>query len=314
VGVHEHITEFAGLPVVDWEAETCITAPADTMYRLALTWEDSEEGKRWTDGFAAFLDDPAVGETRGLVVGNWRSWARENRDSAGDVVEVLVAAHERLPQLTALFFGDIISEEQEISWIEQTDISPLFHAYSNLEHFCVRGSNGLSLGHPSLPRLKSLTVQCGGLPVRVLNEIYAAQLPELEHLELWLGEDNYGADITLADLTPLLSGDYFPRLRYLGLRDSEIADQIATAIANAPVLERIRILDLSLGTLTDDGAAALLASTAVNRLQKLDLHYHYCSEEMVAQLMAMPIDVDASDRQEADDDDGEPWRYVAVSE
>ncbi len=103
-------------------------------------------------------------------------------------------------------------------------------------------------------------------------------------------------------------------MEYLGLRDSELADEIAIAIVSAPILERIKVLDLSLGTLSDAGAAALLASPAVARLRKLDIHHHYCSPEMVEKLAALPIEVDASDSQEADEDDGEVYRYVAVGE
>ena len=33
---------------------------------------------------------------------------------------------------------------------------------------------------------------------------FAAELPNLEHLELWLGTDSYGGDATVADLADLL--------------------------------------------------------------------------------------------------------------
>jgi hypothetical protein len=142
----------------------------------------------------------------------------------------------------------------------------------------------------------------------------SAELPALEHLELWLGSRQYGANTTVADLGPVLSGAIFPRLRYLGLRDSEIANEIAVALAQSPILERIRILDLSLGILDDAGAAALLASPGVAQLEKLDVHHHYCSVPTVDQLKRLSIKVDASDRQEPDIWNGEEHRYVAVSE
>jgi hypothetical protein len=214
----------------------------------------------------------------------------------------------------SLFLGDIIAEEAEISWIQQTDISPLFDAFPALEYLTVRGGNGLRLGSLRHDRLISLVVQSGGLPVEVVREVCSAQLPNLEHLELWLGSDNYGGNATVEDLGPILSGQLFPKLQSLGLRDSEIADEIATAVASAPVLERIRVLDLSLGTLGDAGAVALLSSPAVAKLEKLDIHHHYCSEDIVARLQALGITVDASEPQQEDAYDGETYRYAAVTE
>jgi hypothetical protein len=150
--------------------------------------------------------------------------------------------------------------------------------------------------------------------VAIVRAVLNADLPNLEHLELWLGTEDYGANTTVADLDPLLGGERFARLHYLGLRDSDIADEIAVAVAGAPILDRIRTLDLSLGTLGDEGAAALLASPAVARLEKLDIHHHYCSDAMVARLNQLGITVDASEQEKADRFGGEAHRYVAVGE
>ncbi|MFN8512832.1 MAG: hypothetical protein U0841_09645 [Chloroflexia bacterium] len=68
-----------------------------------------------------------------------------------------------MPRLTALFFGDIIVEESEISWIEQTDVSPLLAAFPQLEIFGVRGGNGLSFGQLRHDVLQTLIVETGGL-------------------------------------------------------------------------------------------------------------------------------------------------------
>ncbi|MBV9792035.1 MAG: STM4015 family protein [Chloroflexi bacterium] len=309
--IGEHATEFAGLPVIDWEPGTSL--PANTIPRVSLSYEAAEEGERWVDRFAALLSDPAAASISGLVVGSWdESGASE--DLSSSVVEALVNAHQSLPNLRALFLGDIISEESEISWIHQSDISPLFDAYPTLEHLTIRGGNDLQLGRLRHDRLRSLIIQSGGLPASVVREVAAAELPSLEHLELWLGSDDYGGNSTVEDLQPILEGTRFPQLVTLGLRDSEQTDEIASAVANAPILDRIRVLDLSLGTLSDEGAAALLASPAVARLEKLDLHHHYCSAEMVARLEALGITVDVSDAQEEDEYGGERYRYAAVTE
>jgi hypothetical protein len=309
--IDDHLTEFAGKPVADWDPDVAIADPKGTVYRISIDYDESEEGLRWTDKFEQFLADPAAQRVTGLVVGAWGEvW---DNDSV-PVVEALVAARDRLPALRSLFLGDIIGEETEISWIHQSDLSPLFAAYPALEQFGVRGVDGLSLGGLCHERLKTLIVQSGGLPVQIVREVTAAELPALERLELWLGAASYGADTTVEDLAPILAGDRFPKLTHLGLQDSELADEIAAAVARAPVLERLRVLDLSLGTLTDEGAAALLASPALARLEKLDIHHHYCSEAMVAKLEGLGITVDTSDPQEPEEGYGERSLYVAVSE
>jgi hypothetical protein len=233
---------------------------------------------------------------------------------AAEVVRALVAARDRLPSLRALFLGDIIFEECEISWINQTDVSPLLRAYPALEHLRVRGGNGLRFGSLRHEQLKSLIVESGGLGADLIADVAAADLPRLEHLELWLGSTNYGAVDDPAPLAPLLAGTGFPRLRTLALRDSEIADQVAAAVAVAPLLERVRILDLSLGNLSDEGAGALLASPAVRRLEKLDVHHHFLSQDMVAKLQGLGIEVDASDPKDVPENKYREYRFIAVAE
>ncbi|MBV9124451.1 MAG: STM4015 family protein [Planctomycetes bacterium] len=278
--------------------------------RLDLSYEEAREGGRLTDRLAALLQDPAAGQVSALVIGNW-SFEGEN---AAPIVEALVAARDKLTNLKSLFLGDIVMEEQEISWIQQTDMSPLFDAYPELEHLRIRGGTGLSLGTVKHKHLQSLILESGGLPVEVVRAVGSAKLPALEHLELWLGTPEYGGNATVEDLQPILAGKQFPKLHYLGLRDSEMADQVAAAVAQAPVLKKIRVLDLSLGNLSDEGAKALLASPAVAQLEKLDIHHHYVSKELVKQLKALGITVDAGDPEEPDEYDDEVHRYIAVSE
>lgn len=309
--INEHVATFAGLPVVDWEPGTTL-APG-TVPRVSLTYDEAEEGQHWVDKFAALLAEPAAATLTGLVVGPWDE-STASEDTSAAVVEALVNARRQLPRLRALFLGDIISEESEISWIRQSDISPLYKGYPELEFLQIRGGEGLQLGTLQHTALRSLVIQSGGLPGSVVRAVGAAELPQLEHLELWLGSEDYGGDATVADLQPILDGARFPRLRYLGLRDSQGADALAAAVAVAPVVGRIRELDLSLGTLGDAGAQALLNSPAVAQLARLDLHHHFCSEAVVAQLMALTIEVDVSDRQQADEYRGERYRYAAVTE
>jgi hypothetical protein len=313
VTISEHAQNFANKSIVDWSPEAPLTKPSEVVFRIAVDYSEGDSGVRWIDKFAEFLRDPLVGQVNGIVVGAWGEMLGDDETSA-EIVEALVAAREKLTALTAIFMGDITYEECEISWINQTDISPLIEAYPALEHFRVRGGTGLSLGRLHHARLKSLVVETGGLNVEIVRQVMGAKLPELEHLELWLGTEEYGASASVQDLAPLFAGTLFPRLRYLGLRDSHIANEIAVELVKTPILERIRVLDLSLGTLSDTGAAALLDCPAVARLEKLDIHHHFCSSEMVRKLHALGITLDASEAHDLGRYGDEDSRYVAVGE
>ncbi|MEM8531888.1 MAG: STM4015 family protein [Chloroflexota bacterium] len=310
MAIYQHKQDLNGQPIKEWSTKKGGYSTEFSAYRLRLSYEEADSGERWVDRFAAFLDAAETDKVTGLVVGAW-SDIFDNTDEVDTIVQALVVARERLTNLNAIFFGDVIMEECEISWMQMGDMSALFNAYPALTYFGVRGANGLSLGSLRHEKLQTLVVESGGLDVQMVREVTSAQLPALEHLELWLGDDNYGANAEVDDLQPLFSGDLFPHLKYLGLRDSYIADDIAVAIAHAPIVKQLDVLDLSLGTLGDKGAAALLESPAVAQLKKLDLHYHYCSEEMMERLQALGIEVDLSD---AEGDEDEDDRYVAVGE
>lgn len=305
--ISEHLTEFAGFKVASWEPGQPLGDPATTIHRLAVEYDDEQT---WTAKFRAFLELPGVEQQQGLVVGQWDAEAGTDGNPQ-EVVEALTGAHSRLPGLRVVFINDITYEENEVSWIPNGDLSPLLGAYPGLEHLGVRGGNDLSLGRLHLPELRTLVIQAGGLSREVVREVMSAELPSLEHLELFLGTENYGATSTAEDLSPVLDGQLFPRLKYLGLKNSDHQDQIAQIVAQAPVLNGLDTLDLSMGILTDEGAAALIGSPLVNQLKKLDVSFNWCSDEMVAKLEALPVEVDASDQQEAEDDD---WRYVSLGE
>jgi hypothetical protein len=307
VAIYENATEFAGKQVQEWEEGIPID-PA-LAWRIRLSYEQSDDGISWTDLLAAFLEDPNASRVEALVVGDWGD-VGGGSDSI-PVIGALASARGRLPGLKALFLGDLTAEECEISWINHGDVSPLFEAYPDLECFQVRGAASLSLGSPRHAKLRQLIIQSGGLPPSVIHEIAAADLPALEHLELWLGDPSYGGDATVQDLAALLNGDRFAHLKYLGLKNSHIQDQVAAAVAVAAVTARLDVLDLSMGTLGDEGAKAMLASPAINHLKLLDIHHHYCSAEMVAALQRLGCRVDVSD---AEGEAGEDDRYVAVSE
>ena len=314
--ISEHVETFADLPVRDYDPSGGINDPMGTAQRLSIDYDAAEGGATFDSLLGRFLDDPAARDVKALVVGAWGSEMYEGGGGGGSapIVAALAGAAARLPKLRALFLGDIISEECEISWINQSDVAPLLEAYPDLEHFRVRGGTGLAFSSKGHPALRTLEIEAGGLPAEVVRSVAAADLPRLERLELWLGTDDYGGDSSPDDLAPILSGAAFPALSHLGLRNCDYADALAAALAEASILRRLETLDLSLGTLGDEGALALIRGGSIGTLKRLDIHHHYVTDEVLDGLMASGVGLNADDRQEAEAYDGESHRYVAVGE
>ncbi|MET8978132.1 STM4015 family protein [Streptomyces sp. NPDC004539] len=316
--VHQHLKTFHGLPVRALpNAKDRRKVPDADAVAWRISGEVYDSGEDWTSAFARFLDTVDSTRVRAIVVG---AWEEAYETDAASVVEAITAARDRLPALRAVFLGDMTSEECEISWIHQTDVTPLLTAFPALEELGTRGGQDLKLDGVTHPALRRLVMESGGLPAEVVRGVAACDLPALEHLDLWLGTPDYGGDSEPADLEPILSGARLPALRHLALRNSEMQDQVAAAVAGAPVVARLESLDLSMGVLTDDGAAALLSGQPLTHLKKLDLHYNYLTDplrdRLVTTLEPAGVEVlaDRDDAEDDEEDDGTVWRYVAVGE
>ncbi|PCG82820.1 cytoplasmic protein [Streptomyces sp. WZ.A104] len=316
----QHLHEFGGLPAVDFQHTTDGAAQpaADTVaWRVSVDPYGEDEGRDrpWEDEFNDFLDTVDPAGVRALIIGQWGEAYEE--DSSVPIGLVLAAA-DRLTSLEAVFVGDLEAEQAEITWIEQSDVTALLAAFPALAEFGVRGGTDLVFPPTRHERLRSLTIQAGGLPVQVVRGVLDSELPALERLDLWLGVSAYGGDTEVADLAPLLSGTRFPRLSHLGLRNSEVQNEIAAAVASAPVVARLTTLDLSNGTLGDEGAAALLEGQPLTHLDVLDLHHHFLTEAMEERVRTAlephGVRVDLSERNKPWDDRGAEGRYTAVSE
>jgi hypothetical protein len=337
-----HLTEFAGLPVVEFPAvgaeegdtyaeesaqspealAAAVAGPGSVAWRLRVSSVYPAED--FGDYLARFLATVDTSLVRALIVGGWGDFEEEPPSTVPR--DALIGHADAFPGLRALFFGEIVQEEYEISWIHQTDLAPLVAAFPNLEELTVRGTGDPYLGDGKLEMalaehtgLRTLVLQSGGLPGRVSREVAASPLPALENLELWLGVEAYRGDTTPDDLARVLSGEAFPSLRSLGLRNAEDVDDWIPVLAQAPVLASLDVLDLSLGILTDRGGRALAeAASAFAGLRRLDLHHHYLSEDVCGRIReALPgVEVDLSDRREPGvyDWSDEEHYYTAVSE
>lgn len=301
---HRYADSYAGLPVVEFAPENQeIPDPASVAVRISSGWDDYAV----EEAFDALLARVDTARIPALVIGGWEDCYETSSEF---IVGMLAGNAAWFPGLRSLFLGAISGDEAEISWIRQSDVTPLLEAFPRLERLDVRGSDGLALRPVRHERLRVLRFECGGLPAEVVRAVGESDLPALEHLELWLGVEQYGGDAAVADLAPILAGERLPALKRLGLCDSPAQDEIAAAVAAAPVVARLEELSLSMGELTDAGAEALLGGQPLTHLRRLDLHHHYLSEAMAARIVAaLPgVEVDLSERMP------DYERYVAVSE
>ncbi|SDS48552.1 STM4015 family protein [Actinoplanes derwentensis] len=305
VTIYHFLTEFAGLPVVAWDDDDLPAEPTAVAWRIEMEFEADEADLR--TAFERVLERTGPAGPTALIFGDWG-------DAYDDAFpfELLIDNAARLTGLRSLFLGEMSSEQCEISWINQGDFTPLLTAFPALERLWIRGSQNLQVGPVRHEGLRELVIQTGGLPAGVLEGIVGSDLPHLTRLELWLGVANYGGDITADDLAPILSGRSFPALTHLGLCNSEIAEELAAAVAAAPVVARLDSLALSLGVLGDVGAESLLAGQPLTHLTSLDLSHHFMTKEMAQRVVdELPgVAVDVSDPQ----DESRYGRYTVVAE
>lgn len=308
--ISENLQAYYGKPVVDFGMDDTIEDFSGQAIRIRCSYD---EPHTLSHLLSRLSQQSGVETLEALVFGVWMEGGEAVDVSPDDAIEHLVTEKEKFCGLKALFVGDIISEENEISWINQGNMAPIWSAFPDLVQFGTRGSDGLSLGRINHPSLTQLVIETGGMPRELLQEALEANAP-LNHLELWLGTDEYGGTTTLKDLEPLLDGELFPDLRYLGLRNCDFGDELAEAVSSSAVLGRIDVLDLSLGTVSDRGARALLDSGRISHLSLLDLSHHYIGEETAKDLSSALESVRLDWPQTPDNWDGEDHYYVSVSE
>lgn len=304
-----HLAYFNKKKTAFFDASKGIENP-ELAYRISIEMYDTTEGE-FEEKLLAFCNHENASQVKQLVIG---AWGEESDDSSSEAVELLVENASKLSSLEALMIGDITYEENEISWIQQSDVHAILGAYPNLKHLQLRGGNGLSLGKVNHEKLEKIVIQAGGLGKDVIHQIAKANLPNLKHLELWLGADDYGRNIEVGDIELLYSKDLFPKLQYLGLRNSDIADEIAASLPKAEILEIIKELDLSKGTMTDKGAKALLSNEKIKggNIKILSVKSNFISSN-VCQKLKNDLGVkkvEIKDQKDIEDD----WRYVDVGE
>ena len=143
--------------------------------KYTLSYDEYENDVRLLD---KILKDKHLPEYKQITIG---CWDYEGEDCS-DLLKGILENKDKFAHIEGLFWGDIDQEEQEISWIEQADLSPLLDAMPKLKDLKIKGTNCLRLGQTSRPELRSLEIISGGLPTEVVEDILASDFPNLEKL------------------------------------------------------------------------------------------------------------------------------------
>ncbi|BDA76180.1 hypothetical protein CAL7716_103460 (plasmid) [Calothrix sp. PCC 7716] len=313
---NRHVTTFANRKVIEYDYNSSIITGDTLNTAFALRshrWRSNSEGMDCADKFKSLVKNYHRKGIEALVFGLWHGF--NYNSSYHPVANALAESKRSLKNLKAVFIGDIEDSECMISSITQSNVTPILEAYPNLEVLKIRGDSGIYPRTSGLAfdplrhnKLKALIIESGGLRKETVNQICNLVLPELQYLELWLGRDEYGGTSSIEDVMPIING-VFPKLKYLGLRNSEYSDDIATALVHSPILDNLIELDFSMGTLGDEAAEALLSCPKIHYLDTLDISENCLSDEMIQKLKQLDIEIIANGYQKDSED-----RYCSVAE
>jgi hypothetical protein len=265
-----HAAIFADRQVVNFEPGMEIVNPKETAYALREDrgWRYSDNQFSLEDRWYALLQAPRVSEIEALVFGYGIC--------GSDYVKFLVEHHQWFDRLKALFLGDIEDREQMISGLNfGKDISPILSVYPDLEILQIRCggySNGLYFSEWWHENLQALRIESSGLNRSAITSLCQLELPALEYLELWTGSEEYGSNSSVEDVMPIISGERFPQLKYLGIKNCEYTNDVVDKLIKSPLMESLLELDLSMGTLNIEGFLKLINSANVNNLDKLNIN------------------------------------------
>ncbi|MDH6307043.1 putative DNA-binding WGR domain protein [Parabacteroides sp. PF5-5] len=279
--------------------------------KYKLTYDDYDDGKTQEDLLNKIIKDKKLPEIKQLTIG---CWDFESGDCQ-ELVDGIIANKEKFAHIEGLFWGDIDSEETEISWIEQTNLSPLLDIMPELSELKIKGTNNLSIGQKPRPNLKSLEIISGGLPSSVVEDVIKSDFPNLEELILYVGVEDYGYDGSIEQFKPLFSKSKFPKLTSLGLVNAEEQDAIVKLFLESDILPQLETMDISCGVLTDKGAQLLLDNVEkIKHLKFIDMRYNYLTEEMKKKLSKLPMKIDVAESEAIDEEYEEYGGYPMITE
>ena len=223
--------------------------------------------------------------------------------------DYLIRLKDRFESLEVMVLGNYYMDDYIHAFYEIKHLDQIIKNFKHLSHLFIRGGfskynqnsrktmeilDYFGLNSDQFPKhldknkqkqesnLQTLIIQTFGMNNLWVKRILEYNLPNLKHLELNLGTRHYNGCRSIENLTPLFAGELFPNLKYLGLKDSDIANEIAYEIAHSTLIERLDVLDLSQGALTEEGAEILLNSSKISNLKFLDISSNHLSEEFIS--------------------------------
>ncbi|KIG13892.1 Molybdate metabolism regulator [Enhygromyxa salina] len=268
------------------------------------------DGPNAAEVLAAVMASPASEHLEQLTVGLTDFDGGGLRDAHQAIAAGIVHPH-----LDTVFIGDFSADEQEVSWVDHGDVSGLYAKAPKLRTLRLRGA-GIELGKLEHPTLARLEIESGGLPEASVVSLANAKLPELVHIEVWFGRTDYGGTTNIAALRPLFSTKTLPKLKHLGLQNSEMQDEIAVELAKSKLLAQVDSVDLSMGTMRGAGAQAIIDhAQAFKHLKSLNLSNNYIPGPQRAQLHAALDGIVKLGRQDTPESyDGTDYYYTSVGE
>ncbi|HEU0036168.1 MAG TPA: WGR domain-containing protein [Kofleriaceae bacterium] len=232
-----------------------------------------------------------------------------NENDLQDLIDLL--GKKAPPTVRKLTFGDNVDQ---ISWHHTGNLGKLWKGVPKLRVLELE-TGEFEVGKMVAPELERAVFITGGLSKSCGKNIATATMPKIKHLEIYYGTNRYGGQCSIKEVKPLLDRSDLKQLEYLGLKNSEFANDIARALAGAKVLKTVNTLDLSLGTMTDEGAKALVAAKdSLAHLECLDLTRNYLSKDGVKLVKNLCKKVITDKQQTADVYGDETYYYVAISE
>jgi len=131
--VIKHSSIFANRPVKTFNPQEPISNPRSFTWALRYS---SYNNRNYLQLWEKLLSDPCIGELEALIIGDILF---PDTSLSSRIVDKLVEENCAFAELKYIFIGDITGEESEISWIEQTNMSPLLNAYPELKILQTRG-------------------------------------------------------------------------------------------------------------------------------------------------------------------------------
>ncbi len=237
----------------------------------------------------------------------------EDQFDFGAAVDALVRVLPSLPALRRLTIGEFSSEDCELSWSSMGKLDKLWPVARELEYVKLRAGS-MELGKIALPACRELRIETGGFARKNLQAITAASWPRLETLSLWFGQEDYGCNCRPQDVTPILDGKPFPKLRHLGLANAEWGDELAELMVKAKILRQLETLDISMSHLTLEGIRTYADASALGHLASLDVSRCLLDgeAEKLAKKLAKQVNVER--QEDADWYTEEDMRYARVGE